>query len=99
MICIAVSAVITHRTKSIARNGCRHDGNIPINPNVLCACKQVLQTQCLVGVVGNELLSSVLASMDVDTESPHGCENNFNSEEDSDSNIGFGPSKLGTKEL
>lgn len=51
------------------------------------------------GVVGNELLSSVLASMDVDTESPHGCENNFNSEEDSDSNIGFGPSKLGTKEL
>ena len=91
--------MITHRTKSIARNGCRHDGNIPINPNVLCASKHVLQTQFLVGVIGNDLPPSVVASMDVATESTHGCESNFNFEEDSDSNIGFGPSKLGTKEL
>lgn len=51
------------------------------------------------GIVGNNLLCYVLASMNVATESPHVCKNNFNSDEDSDSDIGFGPSKLGTKEL
>lgn len=38
MIRVAVSAVITHRTKSIARNGSRHDGNIPIYPTTHCVC-------------------------------------------------------------
>lgn len=41
----------------------------------------------------------LLASMDVDREIPHGCPNNFNSEEYSKSDFGYGPSKLGTKEL
>lgn len=91
--------MITHRTKSIARNGCRHDGNIPINPNVLCTCKHVIQAQCLLGVVGKVSTYCLSASMAGVTESPHGCENKCKSEEDSDSDIGFGPSKLGMKEL
>lgn len=35
MVRVTVSAVITHRTKSITRNGCRHDGNIPTCPRNL----------------------------------------------------------------
>ncbi|KAM3606326.1 uncharacterized protein V6R79_014379 [Siganus canaliculatus] len=36
--------------------------------------------------------------MDVDTESPHGCGNTSDTEEDRDSDNDFGTSKLGTKE-
>ncbi len=60
MIWVAVGAVITHRTKSITWNGCRHDGNIPINPNAPCGCKRAPQTQCLVGTVGGGLTVSSL---------------------------------------
>ncbi|XP_010742155.3 EEF1A lysine methyltransferase 2 [Larimichthys crocea] len=36
--------------------------------------------------------------MEVATESPHGCGNSSDTEEDRDSDTDFGPSKLGTKE-
>ncbi|XP_003964018.1 EEF1A lysine methyltransferase 2 [Takifugu rubripes] len=37
--------------------------------------------------------------MDVERESPDGCQNNFNSEENNESDFDYGPSKLGTKEF
>lgn len=60
MIWVAVGAVITHRTKSITWNGCRHDGNIPINPDAPCGCKHSPQAQRLVGTVGGDLTVSSL---------------------------------------
>lgn len=51
------------------------------------------------GDVGNEDQGSVLHSiMDVPGESPRGCAENSDTDEDRDSDTGFGTSELGTKE-
>lgn len=54
MIWIAVAAVITHRTKSVTWNGCRHDGNIPIHPDAPCVSRHAPRTQSLLGTVGGD---------------------------------------------